>query len=115
MQTFPVKHADSPTHGFLFTLPDGERVAYAPDVKSFPTESKALLQSLDLLIIDALRKEPHHTHMSLSEALEAAAELTPTQTALTHLTHDLDFAETSAKLPSNIFLATDGLTLEFNS
>lgn len=112
VQTFPVEHASSPTHGFLFTLPNGKRIAYAPDVKSFPAKSKELLTNLDLLIIDALREEPHQSHMSLAEALAASAELAPKETALTHLTHDLDFATTTAKLPPNTFIAIDGLTLE---
>lgn len=111
VQTFPVEHAQSPTHGFLFTLKNGKKIAYAPDVKTFPPSSKTLLHNLDLLIIDSLREEPHHTHMSLTEALSTSRELNPTQTALTHLTHDLDFTKTTAKLPPNTFIATDGLTL----
>ncbi|MBK1834371.1 MBL fold metallo-hydrolase [Roseibacillus ishigakijimensis] len=114
-QPFPVVHGASPTHGFLFTLPDGERVAYAPDVKTFPPESLGILHNVDLLIIDALRPDPHPTHQSLDEALALADSLAPARTALTHLTHDLDFATTSTKLPANTFLATDGLTLTFPS
>ena len=113
--TFPVEHGSSPTHGFRFTLPNGQVIAYAPDVKVIPPQSVTHLKGLDLLIIDALRAEPHPTHMSLKEALTASARLSPAQTALTHLTHDLDFAETTAKLPPNTFIATDGLSLNFSS
>ena len=115
VQTFPVEHGATPTHGFLFTLPTGQRISYSPDVKSFPPPSKELLKNVDLLIIDALREQPHQSHMSFNEALEASAALAPKQTALTHLTHELDFAQTTAKLPPNIFVATDGLTLSFNA
>ena len=113
--TLPVQHAGSPTHGFLFTLPTGERIAYLPDVKVIPPESQEHLAELDLLIIDALRNEPHPTHMSLQEALETAEQLSAKRTAFTHLTHDLDFAETTSKLPPNTFVATDGLTIAFPS
>ncbi len=112
---FPVEHGASPTHGFLFTLSSGEKIAYAPDVKVIPPESLAHLDRLDILVIDALREEPHPTHMSLQEALTAANGLAPAQTIFTHLTHDLDFAATSAKLPPNVAIATDGLTLDFSS
>lgn len=111
--TFPVEHGASPTHGFRFTLPNGQVIAYAPDVKVIPPQSLEHLQGLDLLIIDALRAEPHPTHMSLQEALTASAQLAPARTALTHLTHDLDFAETTAKLPANTLIATDALLLNF--
>lgn len=110
---FPVQHGPSPTHGFLFKVPGDRRMAYIPDAKVIPPESRAHLAGLDLLIIDALRPVPHVTHMSLGEALECAAELAPAQTALTHMTHDLDFVETTATLPPNTVLATDGLTLHF--
>lgn len=112
---FPVIHGASPTHGFLFTLPSGQRIAYAPDVKTIPPESREYLHDLDWLIIDALRIEPHPTHMDLAESLQTSSSLNPRKTALTHLTHDLDFEETTATLPSDTIIATDGLTLDFSS
>ncbi|MFC0019760.1 MBL fold metallo-hydrolase [Roseibacillus persicicus] len=115
VRALPVHHGVSPTHGFRFTLPGGKSIGYLPDVKVIPPESRSHLKGLDLLIIDALRDAPHSTHMSLAEALEAASELQPVQTALTHLTHDLDFVATSARLPSATFIATDGLTLDFSA
>ncbi len=112
---FPVVHGASPTHGFLFQFPNGKRLAYAPDVKVIPPESRVHLGDLDWLIIDALRIEPHPTHMALEESLQVVSELAPRQTALTHLTHDLDFAKTTATLPLNTLIATDGLTLDLTS
>jgi phosphoribosyl 1,2-cyclic phosphate phosphodiesterase len=109
----PVHHGASPTHGFRFQLPDGQRVAYLPDVKTIPPESREHLGDLSALIIDSLRPEPHPTHMSVSEALATASELAPAQTVLTHLTHDLDFAPASASLPPATGLAYDGLTIHF--
>lgn len=110
---FPVQHGASPTHGFLLKVPGGKTIAYIPDAKVIPPESRAYLAELDLLVIDALRPVPHVTHMSIGEALAFASEISPAQTALTHMTHDLDFVETTASLPANTCLATDGLTLQF--
>lgn len=110
---FPVAHGSSPTHGFRFRLPNGQRLAYIPDVKTIPGPSKAHLDDLDLLIIDALRPEPHPTHMSVQEALLAARELNPKRTLLTHLTHDIDYAPASASLPPATEFAYDGLALTF--
>ncbi len=110
---FPVIHAASPTHGFLIVLPSKERIAYIPDVKTVPEQSMPLLSGLDLLIIDALRPEPHHTHMSLQEALQFSARISPRRTGLTHVTHDLDYEITSAALSEDVFLAYDGLSLQF--
>lgn len=108
---FPVVHGASPTHGFRFHLPGGQLVAYIPDVKTIPDSSRTALKDLDVLIIDALRPEPHPTHMSVDEALCASRELQPQRTLLTHLTHDLDFAPASASLPPATEFAYDGLTL----
>ncbi|MEM9081485.1 MAG: MBL fold metallo-hydrolase [Verrucomicrobiota bacterium] len=110
---FPVQHGPSPTHGFKFTFPSGKTLAYTPDVKVIPPASRAHLQNLDHLIIDALRPVPHTTHMSTGEALQAIAELQPSQAYLTHLTHDLDFVDTSATLPPNTQVAIDGLTITY--
>ncbi|MDP0492657.1 MAG: MBL fold metallo-hydrolase [Verrucomicrobiota bacterium JB023] len=108
----PVIHGANPTHGLLFTLASGYRFAYLPDVKVIPPESMAHLASLDLLIIDALRHLEHPTHMSLSEALATSATLSPRATLLTHLTHDLDYEETSLTLPPTVAIAYDGLKVD---
>jgi len=60
---------------------------------------------------DELRREPHSTHFSLDEALAVAAELAPRRTLLTHISHDLEHAATSATLPPGVELAYDGLSV----
>ncbi len=105
----PVVHGTVETVGFLFETTYGFRFAYLPDVKSIPEATLALMRDLDLLVIDALREDPHSTHLSLSEACAIAAGLRPRKTLLTHIGHDLDHSRISAKLPANISLAYDGL------
>jgi phosphoribosyl 1,2-cyclic phosphate phosphodiesterase len=84
-------------------------VAYCTDTNRIPDESLALLEGLDVLILDALRARPHATHYSLAEAVAIAERLRPKRTLFTHMGHDLDHAATNAELPQGMELAYDGL------
>jgi phosphoribosyl 1,2-cyclic phosphate phosphodiesterase len=88
-------------------------LAYCTDVSRIPEASRPMLEGLDVLVLDALRYEPHPTHFSLAEALEVAASLEPRRTFLTHLSHSFDHGPTQASLPATVSLAYDGLTVEF--
>jgi len=88
------------------------RFAYVTDCSRIPDESWRLLEGLDTLILGALRDEPHPTHFTVAEALDAVARLAPRQTYLTHMTHDLGHAATNARLPAGVELAYDGLVLD---
>jgi phosphoribosyl 1,2-cyclic phosphate phosphodiesterase len=88
-------------------------LAYCTDVSRIPEQSRALLEDLDVLVLDALRFERHPTHFSLSEALEVIGDLKPRRTFLTHLSHSFDHGQTQATLPAGVLLAYDGLVLEF--
>jgi len=83
-------------------------VAYCTDTNGIPTESLALLQGLDVLILDALRFRPHVTHFSLDEAIEVARQLQPRRTIFTHICHDLGHQRTNALLPAGMELGYDG-------
>lgn len=83
-------------------------VAYCTDTNGIPPESLALLQGLDVLILDALRHKPHTTHFSLDEAIAVAKELQPKRTIFTHVCHDLGHAATNAILPAGMELGYDG-------
>lgn len=83
-------------------------VAYCTDTNQIPEESLALLEGLDVLILDALRRRPHVTHFSLAEAVDIANRLQPKQTFFTHICHDLDYDDTNSILPGNMQLAYDG-------
>ena len=77
---------------FLF----GRRFAYVTDVSHIPDKTWPHLQNLDLLMLDAVRREPHSTHFHLQAALDVIARLKPKRTLLTHLSHDYDHAATNA-------------------
>jgi len=83
-------------------------VAYCTDTNDIPSASRAKLEGLDVLIIDALRNRPHVTHFSLDEAIEAARQLKPKRTIFTHISHELSHAKTNALLPAGMELGYDG-------
>jgi phosphoribosyl 1,2-cyclic phosphate phosphodiesterase len=87
-------------------------LAYVTDAKSIPPAAAAELRGAKVLVINALFRRQHPTHLSLSEALSAAAELEAERTFLTHLTHDNLHADLEAELPSNIRPAYDGLVVD---
>ena len=83
------------------------------DVKTIAAEEKQKLRDLDVLVVNALREEPHYSHFNLEEALAFVAEIKPKQTYFTHISHLLGFhAEVEKQLPDNVHLAYDGLQLE---
>lgn len=106
----PLLHGDLPVFGFRI---DG--FAYLTDVSQIPDDSWALLEDLDLLILDALRPRPHPTHFSLDQAVEVAQRLRPRRTALTHLSHLVDHEPTNENLPIGVELAFDGMTFELSA
>jgi phosphoribosyl 1,2-cyclic phosphate phosphodiesterase len=86
-------------------------MAYCTDVNAIPPESEQLLQSLDVFVLDCLRRRPHATHFSLDEAV--AQRLGAKRTLFTHMCHDLDHEATNAALPLGMELAYDGLRVYF--
>ncbi len=83
-------------------------VAYCTDTNEIPDESWPLLEGLDVLILDALRRKPHVTHFGLDEAVAVAIRLNPKHTYFTHVSHDLDFESINADLPAQMELSYDG-------
>jgi phosphoribosyl 1,2-cyclic phosphate phosphodiesterase len=87
-------------------------LAYITDVKAIPEESYDQLRNLDVLVLNALWWRPHPTHLSISEAIDTARALGARRTYLTHLTHETAHSDLERKLPSGVFPAYDGLTVE---
>jgi phosphoribosyl 1,2-cyclic phosphate phosphodiesterase len=105
-----------PIRAYHYKLPVfGFRIgnfAYLTDVKSIPDDELNKLKNLDILILTALRKESHLSHMNLDEALEIIGKVKPGTTYLTHLSHAFGLhREEEKKLPSHIRIAYDGLSI----
>jgi phosphoribosyl 1,2-cyclic phosphate phosphodiesterase len=103
----PLWHGKLPILGYRF----GD-VAYLTDCNGLPDASWPLVEGVDTLVIDALRRRPHSSHFSLDEALAAVARINPRRAFLTHINHDLPHAATNAELPPGVELAWDGLVLD---
>jgi phosphoribosyl 1,2-cyclic phosphate phosphodiesterase len=105
----PVAHGRQTITGYRFGA-----AAYLTDLSDIPPESIPLLADLDILILDALRREPHPTHSSLANSIALVELLKPRRAFFTHMSHDLDHETTNASLPPHIRLAYDGLQLTFD-
>ena len=103
----PLWHGTTPILGFRFG-----NFAYLTDCSAIPDESWALVEGVETVVIDALREKKHSTHFNVAEALEAVARIAPRRALLTHMAHDLGYAETNARLPPGVELAYDGLVLD---
>jgi phosphoribosyl 1,2-cyclic phosphate phosphodiesterase len=89
-------------------------LAYVTDAKSLPAEAIALLRGASVLVINALFRTEHPTHLSIPEAVAAARDIGADRTYLTHLTHDNFHADLEAELPRGIVPAFDGLTVRID-
>jgi phosphoribosyl 1,2-cyclic phosphate phosphodiesterase len=99
----PLIHGDEPTLGFRI----GD-LAYCTDVSEIPEPSFAMLQGLDVLVLDALHHKRHAKHLSLEQAVEAATRIGAKQTLFTHISHGMAHVETNRLLPPHMQLAFDG-------
>lgn len=105
----PVQHGRTTIAGYRFGS-----AAYLTDMSDIPASSLPLLRGLDVLILDALRREPHPSHSHLDNSVALVEQLAPRRAFFTHISHDLDHEATNAALPPHIRLAHDGLQLHFD-
>jgi len=85
---------------------------YLTDVKRMEDVEIAKLRGLKVLVVNALRLEPHYSHFNLEEALDFAKEIGAERTYFTHISHLLGFHdEVEASLPNGVHLAYDNLKI----
>ena len=107
VQPLAGQHFKIPVTGFRFG-----KVAYITDFKEMPDSTIELLKGVEVLIINALRRERSVSHFSLDEALNVIAIVKPQKAYLTHMSHQIGLIdELNAELPEGIFAAYDGLEL----
>lgn len=93
--------------GFRF-----KNFAYLTDMKTLEDKEIEKLKNLDVLVVNALREEPHISHFNLEEALAFVDLVKPKRAYLTHISHHLGFHDdVQQKLPENVFLAYDNLQI----
>ena len=110
LHIMPVDFKHNKLQVFGYRLGD---FAYLTDIKTISEEEIAKLKDLKVLVVSALRREPHHSHFNLEEALEFVEMVKPERTYFTHISHMLGFhAEVEEELPENVHLAYDNLKIE---
>ncbi len=86
--------------------------AYLTDMKTVEQNEIEKLKGVKVLVINALREEPHISHFNLEDALDFIEKVNPEKAYLTHISHHLGFHdEVQQKLPQNVFLAYDNLKI----
>lgn len=86
---------------------------YITDANYISEKEKKKIYGSKIIVLNALRKQPHISHYTLSEAVDMLKEMNPERGFLTHISHQLGLHEQVQKeLPANIYCAYDELTLE---
>jgi phosphoribosyl 1,2-cyclic phosphate phosphodiesterase len=110
LEVIPVNgmHHKLQVFGFRF----GE-FAYLTDMKTVEDAEIEKIKNIKVLVINALRVEPHISHFNLEEAFDFIQKVNPEKAYITHISHLMGFHEEVQKtLPENVFLAYDNLQIE---
>lgn len=102
----PVMHFKLPILGFKI----GD-MAYITDCKTMPQRTIEALKGVRTLIINALRLDPHMSHLSLKESLIIVEKIAPEKALLTHISHGMG-RSVAVKLPEHVEFAFDGQVIE---
>jgi phosphoribosyl 1,2-cyclic phosphate phosphodiesterase len=107
-QVIPVAIPHGPITVFAYRIGP---LAYVTDAKTVPSEAVEVLRGARVLVLNALFRTEHPTHLSIPESLQVAAAVGAERTYLIHLTHDNFHADLEAELPRGVAPAFDGLTI----
>lgn len=110
VQPIPIMHGKMPILGFRIGP-----LAYITDCKEIADDQIERLHGIPMLVINALRHTPHHSHMHLDATLDVIRRIAPRQAYLTHMSHRIGLhATTDPTLPPNTHLAHDQLVLNIS-
>lgn len=109
VQPIQVMHDLMPIYGYRIG-----KMAYITDMSHFVKNEDEKLKNLNVLIVNALRINPHHSHQSLDEALTFAKAIGARETYLIHMSHQIGLhRRINEILPPHVHLAYDGLQVEW--
>ncbi len=108
IEPIKLKHFILTSYGFRIN-----NFAYVTDLSELSEEAFQKLENVEYLIIEALRKKEHYSHINLSQAIDIAQRLNVKKAWFTHVSHDMGkAADVNPTLPQNMMLAYDGLEIE---
>jgi phosphoribosyl 1,2-cyclic phosphate phosphodiesterase len=107
----------TPIRAFHYRLPVlGFRIGdftYITDANYISEEEKEKIIGSRYIVLNALRKQKHISHFSLTEAVRLINEFSPRRGYITHVSHQMGLhSEVQKELPANIVLAYDGLAID---
>lgn len=102
-----VMHAHMPVLGFRF----GD-FTYITDAKTIAPEERDKIRGTKVLVLNALRPEPHYSHLSIDEAMKVVEDIKPEQTYFVHMSHQFGlYAHMETRFPPKVQIAYDGLKI----
>lgn len=110
MTVFPIEVMHGKLPILAYCIGD---MCYITDAKTINDDQKQYLTGKKLLIINALHRFNHPSHLNLEEALQLIEELSPQKAYLTHISHWMgNHHDLSVELPENVYLAFDDCVIE---
>ena len=107
IQPIQVMHGNLPISAYRI----GD-IVYVTDANAVSQEELELMKGCSILVVNALRREEHHSHFNLKEAISFSKDVGARDTYLLHISHHLGLhAEVEKELPEHVHLAFDGLSL----
>jgi phosphoribosyl 1,2-cyclic phosphate phosphodiesterase len=110
IEVIPVEvlHYRLPVYGFRI----GD-FSYITDANFIAEGELEKVKGSRVIVLNALRREPHISHFTLDQAVELLRDLQPEKGFLTHISHQMGrHVEVDKLLPPNVHLAFDGLKIE---
>jgi phosphoribosyl 1,2-cyclic phosphate phosphodiesterase len=104
---FEQRHGRAPTWGFRVGA-----FAYSTDCDHLPEAAMATLRGVEVWLVDCLRERPHPSHAHLERTLAWIGAIRPKRAILTHMNHEMDYADLVRRLPAGVEPAYDGMVLE---
>ena len=109
MEVVPINGMHDKLQVFGYRFKD---FAYLTDMNRVEVKEIEKLIGVKILVVNALRIEPHPSHFNLEEALNFIVKVNPERAYLTHISALLGFHDAvQQKLPKNVFLAYDNLQI----
>jgi phosphoribosyl 1,2-cyclic phosphate phosphodiesterase len=106
----PVPHGSIATYGYRIETRH-HALAYIPDCQAIPPTTLRLLENLDLMILNALRPQPHPHHLTIEQSATYLKQINARTSLITHITHNSDHHTLQKQLaPDRIIVPWDGYT-----